>query len=251
MKQDHFSQFEDRIQHLIEGGFARLFSGRLHPHELAVQLAKAMEDGAVHGLDGQLIVPDTYCIRLNVHDHEAILNEHPRIAITLANELLEMARISKMALAASPQVKILADATIESHRVSIDAWHTDNMDATQSMKSGYEELTIFSSSAILVLNGTQHIPINRPVLNLGRHHDNHIIISDPMVSRHHAQIRLRFRRHVLFDLGSISGTTVNGCQIRETILTSGDIIAIGHSKLIYIEDDDFGMSTKQLPSTQK
>ena len=30
MRQDNFSQFEDRIQYLIEGGFARLFAGRLH-----------------------------------------------------------------------------------------------------------------------------------------------------------------------------------------------------------------------------
>ena len=46
MDKNRFSQFEDRIQMLVEGGFARLFAGRLKPRDVALRLARAMEDEA-------------------------------------------------------------------------------------------------------------------------------------------------------------------------------------------------------------
>lgn len=255
MRQDHFSQFEDRIQNLIEGGFARLFSGRLHPRELAIRLAKVMEDGALRGYDDQLIAPDAYCIRLSSQDHAAILGAHPDIGIALADELVDIARIAGVSLILSPQVKILADASVESHQVEIDAWHTtDSVDSTQSMRPGElcgikDEVSL---SATLILNGIQHIPLDRPILNLGRQRDNHIIINDPTVSRHHAQLRLRFRQYVLFDLGSVSGTIVNGCKIQEAVLQSGDVITLGSSKLIYIEDNSStDIATDRMPPSEE
>jgi len=256
MMRDQFTQFEDRIQHLIEGGFARLFAGRLHPRELAIQLIKSMEDLASRTPDGQLVAPDTYCIRLSPHDHAAILEAHPDIVTALTTELVEIARIAGIALVLTPKVKLLADDTVSLRQVGISAWHTaDSMDSTQSMRpSKPEEVKEADTTrALLILNGQQHIVIDRPVLNLGRQRDNHLIIDDPTVSRHHAQIRLRFRQYVLFDLGSIGGTVVNGCQIQETILQSGDVITLGNSNLIYIEEENDSSETQSnlLPSTEE
>lgn len=240
MMRDHFSQFEDRIQYLIEGGFARLFAGRLHPRELAVQLVKSMEDLAYRAPDGRLIAPDTYSIRLSPHDHAAILEAHPEIMATLATELIDIARMAGIALVSAPKVKLLADGTVGLHQVGVNAWHTtDALDSTQSMQPGklWDTKQPDAARAILLVNGQQHITIDRPVINLGRQRDNHIILDDPAVSRHHAQIRLRFGQHVLFDLGSAGGTTVNGSRIQETILRSGDVITLGASSLIYLEED--------------
>ena len=255
MKQDHFSKFEDRIQHLIEGGFARLFSGQLHPQELALQLAKTMEDDVFRSQNNQSIAPDTYCIRLCPQDHDDILSTHPDVVTELASALVEIARMADVSLVSSPQVKLLADKTMELHCVCVDAWHSaECIDSTQSMHSS--ELSKIADEippgAMLVLNGTQHIPIDRSVLNLGRQRDNHIIINDPTVSRYHAQLRLRFGQYVLFDLGSVSGTTVNGHRTQEVVLQSGDVITLGNSKLIYIEDNDNpDIPTDRLPPTKE
>jgi pSer/pThr/pTyr-binding forkhead associated (FHA) protein len=57
------------------------------------------------------------------------------------------------------------------------------------------------------------------------------------VSRHHLQLRLRFGVYVLFDIRSQSGTFVNNNCRSRTPSQRGDVIQIGKSQLVYIEDD--------------
>jgi pSer/pThr/pTyr-binding forkhead associated (FHA) protein len=82
------------------------------------------------------------------------------------------------------------------------------------------------------------IPLDREVVNVGRSRQNHVILDDQRVSRHHAQLRLRFGRYTLYDLDSRSGTLVNGQPVQEWVLQPGDVIALGDVNLIYTEDTD-------------
>ena len=79
-----FSRFEEHIERLVEGGFARLFSGHLHPREIAVQLARAMEDSARADDNGQVFAPHYYTVALNPADYEAILDQQPELGQALA-----------------------------------------------------------------------------------------------------------------------------------------------------------------------
>ena len=241
MNGDSFSRFEDQIQRLVEGGFARLFTGTLHPRELVNRLSRAMEDNATSGPDGEMQAPDVYVLRLNPRDHRTILENGEDVIERLAGELVEMARISGLKLSRVPEVRLLADASVRAHSVSASAQHTTSRrDTTQAMplnslKADAEHAN--SPSAVLIVNGDQQVPLDKAVVNLGRQRDNDIIIDDPTVSRHHAQIRLRFGSYVLFDLGSRGGTTVNGNTIQEKVLQSGDVIGLAHSSsLLYLED---------------
>lgn len=239
MTRNPFSQFEDRVQYLLEGSAARLSARRLYPHELALQVTKALEDHVFCAHDGQMVAPDAYRIRLNPQDHAAILDARPDIIIHLTAKLLEMARMSNISLASSPKVKLLVDSALGPHQVDIRAWSTtDSLESTQSMQLGsaQEAEPAPIPQAMLIFNG-QHISINLPVLNLGRHRDNHIIIDDPTVSRHHIQMRLRFGHYVLFDVSGRGSTVVNGTPIQEVALQSGDVIGVGNSNLIYIADE--------------
>jgi hypothetical protein len=234
MMQDHLSRFEDRIQHLVEGGFARLFAGRLHPREVAVRLAHAMEDAAYTNADGQMTAPDIYTIRLNPIDHDAVLEAEPTIARTLAAELADLAHLSDFALTGFPEVRLVSDEEIAPHQVEIGAQlrgHRTDTTEAQPM----DLLEIPAPDAVLVLNGGHEVPLTRPILNLGRQRDNHIILDDSRISRHHAQMRLRFGRYVIFDLNSSGGTTVNGLGIKEAMLKSGDVIGLAGFTLIYVE----------------
>src|SRR5688572_26814325 len=109
MMQDHLSRFEDHIQHLVEGGFARLFAGRLHPREVAVRLARAMEDNAYPDANGRQTAPDIYLIRLNPADHEALTAADPTIARTLAQEMVDLAHASDFGLTGFPEVRLISD----------------------------------------------------------------------------------------------------------------------------------------------
>ena len=88
----------------------------------------------------------------------------------------------------------------------------------------------------LILDGRRHVNLLQPVVSVGRALDNDIILEDPRVSRHHAQLRRRYGRYVLYDLGSSGGTQINGYPVEECVLHSGDIISFTGVQIIYGED---------------
>jgi hypothetical protein len=240
MLEDRLSRFENQIQRLVEGGFARLFAGRLHPREVAVQLARAMEDHLRQTGDGQLFAPDIYTVRLNPLDHTAILATGADVVLELSEELVEMARATGLTLIRTPEVRLLADLQVDPHHVAVTAQHaSSHVDTTQAMPAGKvrEASSPQAPEAfLLVENGKRQIPLNKPIVNIGRHRDNDVILDDPTISRHHAQLRLRFGHYVMFDLGSSGGTTVNGESVGERILQSGDVIGLSGCSIIYVED---------------
>jgi hypothetical protein len=236
---DGLSRFEERVERLVEGGFARLFAGHLHPRQVAVQLARAMEDYVHQDKAGRQIAPDDYTVRLSPDDHAALMAEQPELADALAEELVEMARIAGLHLAEYPQVRLTPDQDISPHDVVVEADHqSPHPDSTAAMYLQTAELEAEVPQAVLILGDGLAFPINQPVLNLGRARDNHIVIDDPRVSRQHAQIRLRFGQYLLYDLGSTGGTSVNDEPVHEHTLHSGDVISLAGHTLIYLEEDD-------------
>ncbi|MGF1506902.1 MAG: DUF3662 domain-containing protein [Chloroflexi bacterium] len=229
------SRFEDYIQRIVEGGFARLFAGRLHPRTVAVALARAMQDAAQQLEDGRQVAPDVYAVRLNTTDHAAVLAVSPHLDMSLSDEIVGMARAAGMTLLVEPYVRLIADENIPPQRLSVNAHHSQQPESgTQSMNVPQPDVEL--PNAYLVLEGVRHVPIERTLMNIGRHRDNHLIIDDPRVSRHHAQIRHRNGSYILLDVGSSGGTTVNGQRIRDAVLRPGDVISMAGYSMLYIED---------------
>jgi len=68
-------------------------------------------------------------------------------------------------------------------------------------------------------------------VSIGRHADNQIILPDPQVSRHHAEIVMQGGRWVINDLGSANGTYVNGQRIQgPQVISHGDLIRVGQTQ---------------------
>src|SRR5437870_10927556 len=78
----------------------------------------------------------------------------------------------------------------------------------------------------LVISGIAH-DLAEDLVTIGRGPDNTIIISDPSVSTHHAQLQLAGETYRLKDLDSTNGTRVNGIQVMETTLRFDDSIRFG------------------------
>jgi len=64
-------------------------------------------------------------------------------------------------------------------------------------------------------------------LLVGRHPTCDVVLSDPSVSRRHAQLTFRDGVWVLQDLASTNGTRVNGERVGRTTLHPGDLISLG------------------------
>lgn len=244
MDKRRFSQFEERVQALVEGGFARLFAGRLRPHEIALRLARAMEDGAVLDADGLLAAPNRYVVRLHPDDHASLLGTDADLAGALAQDIVVLARESGLRLATSPEVVLVADGDVDLHAVAVFAEHVGTVHQTTLSLTMSEQRptrptreTPSLPPAYLVVDGDRYIALERSVINIGRRRDNTIVLDDRRVSRHHCQLRFRFGHFVLYDLASRGGTFVNGARVTECVLRSGDVISLAGVKLVYMVDE--------------
>ncbi len=91
------------------------------------------------------------------------------------------------------------------------------------------------------LDGTEksyRLQTHRP-FTAGRDPGNDIILRDPKVSRHHAEIVFERGFFVLHDLASANGTYVNGKRVRVAPLTHGAKLRMGNS---------YGRFSEELPT---
>jgi hypothetical protein len=235
---DRLGRLERQIESLIEGSLTRLLGGRLSAPVLAGQLARSMEDGVRSVGQGNPHAPDQYALTMCPQDVEALLERAPQIREDLARGLLEASRSSGYPIASGPTVTLAADPTLPSGDVRVVAWHSDNpTEFTQAMPNDQRtQAGLLPKGAFLIIDGDRHFPLDRPVVNIGRRLDNQIILEDPRVSRTHAQLRVRDGQFVLFDLGSTSGTEVNGRAVHQHILRPGDVVTIADARMVYGED---------------
>lgn len=91
------------------------------------------------------------------------------------------------------------------------------------------------------LDGTEksyRLQTHRP-FTVGRDPGNDIILRDPKVSRHHAEIVFERGFFVLHDLASANGTYVNGKRVRVAPLTHGAKLRLGNT---------YGRFSEELPT---
>ncbi len=140
-----------------------------------------------------------------------------------------------------PAFHILADGSISKGSVSIEpvkkqmeTSETQNLNrdgfqiSTGNLSSVEDEIHAFFTS-----NNGMVFSLDKHVVNIGRREDNDIILADPRVSRHHAQIRQVRNSFVLFDLNSTGGTSVNEKPISQITLATGDVVSFAGVILIY------------------
>ncbi|MCA1666871.1 MAG: FHA domain-containing protein [Thermomicrobia bacterium] len=80
------------------------------------------------------------------------------------------------------------------------------------------------------------VPLNAPVITIGRGPENSLPLAHQLVSRHHAEIRINGPQPILIDLGSSNGTHLRGSRLlpnQPTLLTIGDVFQIGPFSLTY------------------
>lgn len=76
----------------------------------------------------------------------------------------------------------------------------------------------------------------RAVTRIGRAADSDVVIDDLLVSRHHAELRsLPGGDFELVDLGSTSGTYLNGAPVAHAAVVEYDLIGLGHSEFRLVD----------------
>jgi Protein of unknown function (DUF3662)/FHA domain len=73
---------------------------------------------------------------------------------------------------------------------------------------------------------------------VGRGTESHLQLLDQGVSRRHLDIQYDGNFATVYDLGSTNGTNVNGRDVRSQLLRHGDVIRLGHSRLVYQQQEN-------------
>ncbi len=245
---NHLSRFEKLARVLIEGSIDKIFIEEPVANRIANELARSVDRSRKPNK-----LAHEYTISVD-HESYSSLNQPDAHTLNLQLEelVLQLAQEYGIELSEPPSVSIVSESNRSLGYLSIQASFGNTVDnPTQIRPKDKQQLAVDAIQligAFLIVNGKRHITLDKPIISIGRQLQNDIVLDEPSVSRQHAQIRWRFGRFTLNDLGSSAGTFVNREQIREIVLQAGDVISLGNATLIYGEDA-FGENVKKSSRT--
>ena len=248
---------EAKIGGLVEGAFGRAFKTNVQPVELAHKLAKEMEENQMVSVS-RVYVPNFY--------RDLPLRAGPR-AVQLAMSL-RCARSSRTTCSStrarsgwrSPAARrssstpttACSSASSASRR---SCWPSDEEEveaagAAPAPSAGdFGHTMVYSPDnavrrlepeggvaasrqALLVGEGRRSVLSGARVV-LGRSRDCDVVVSDPNVSRRHAELRRDEQGWSVADLGSTNGIKLNGRRVDHAPLREGDRITLGVTDLTF------------------
>jgi pSer/pThr/pTyr-binding forkhead associated (FHA) protein len=97
--------------------------------------------------------------------------------------------------------------------------------------------------------GRRLLPLVHPIVHVGRGFGATIQLEDAGVSRRHAILIQRRGGVRILDDRSANGTFVNGRRISEAELHDGDVVVVGRTVLVYVEQEAAPRMTAPLTSS--
>jgi pSer/pThr/pTyr-binding forkhead associated (FHA) protein len=93
------------------------------------------------------------------------------------------------------------------------------------------------SAAMLIVDQTnQRFDLRNGSNVIGRGTDADLQLLDQGISRRHVDIQYDGNFATAYDLGSTNGTTVNGHEISSQMLRHGDVIRVGHTRIVFHQE---------------
>jgi hypothetical protein len=219
----------------------RALPSRAPDDRMVQRLIESMGAGTRLDSAGDRVAPNVYTIRAhpNEMDHWRDLHRME----TLVEALKESGDQAGIRFATPPSIELTEDPAAAPGEFHVAASHRDPelketqdvVAATPAVATGIDAAAV-PENAFLIVEGVKEFALREAVINIGRRLDNHLVIEDPRVSRHHAQLRAINGRFVLFDLDSSGGSFVNGQRLSQGILYPGDVISLAGVSLIYGQD---------------
>jgi FHA domain-containing protein len=211
-------QFERRLERLVEGAFAKAFRSGLQPVEVGRRLTREMDLRRTVAPRGTL-VPNKFFVALSAFDRQRFASFEGELIAELVTAAREHARDEGYLFLGPVEVVLSTD---------------DDLTPGTMLLAG-EMAPSEAGPATLVLPDGTRVPVAKDPVTIGRLADCQVVLSDPNVSRRHAEIRKGDEAggHVVVDLGSTNGTKVNGTLIKNHRLRDGDEITVGATRLRY------------------
>jgi hypothetical protein len=224
-------RFEQRLEQLISGVFARTFRSAVQPVEISSALAREADNSAQILSRDRRIIPNEFHVELSQADHERLVG----LGATLEQELIAM--LKEHAATQSYVFTGPVTITLESaDDLTTGRFRVRSKAVARVSQAGPDpsETQVRRAAATLEING-ERLPLAPPGIVVGRGNDADLRVNDPGVSRRHVEFRVSEDasgpRVSVHDLGSTNGVLVNGKRIESATLTDGAEIRIGNTTL--------------------
>lgn len=241
-------KFEDSLDRMVNGAFAKAFKAEVQPVELAAALQREMNDRASILDRDRTVVPNIFHIELSHHDFTRLAVFKDALGTELATLVRDYAGEQRYTLLGSVRVTMTEDDALETGIFRVRSESRAEVVSAVPAVPAVPASAVIADSAVatgvagaggsaptsqpqLEINGSLY-PLARAITRMGRGTDTDIRIDDPGVSRHHCEIVLG-TDIVLRDLNSTNGTWVNGERVSELVLTDGTAIQLGGTTLVF------------------
>jgi hypothetical protein len=249
---------EQRLEGLVEGFFAKVFRSGLQPIEVGRRILREMSDGKTLSVN-RVYAPNEFHVVMGSDDYGRFSQMESGLAKEFTELVIDSAKENRWNLMGIPTITFEEDESIGKGEFRVESsFATPAEDAAPPQVSTHEphpddpsmtgaisldtaqRLGLAGSNPQLLVLGAdgkaaESISVTRDPIVIGRLSTNDVVLSDPNVSRRHAELRREGGRWTLVDLGSTNGSVVNGKLVKEHPLQDGDRLSFGKSELIFKE----------------
>lgn len=230
-------RFEDKLDRMVNGAFARAFKAEVQPVEIAAALQRELDDRAVVVDKDRNVVPNVFFIELSDHDYRRLSIFKEALQGELATMVQDHANEQHYTFVGRIDVEISEDESLETgiFRVRSEAKAAvlaqPHGRPAAAGEAGAASRDVAGIHPRLVVDGTAY-PLVSAITTLGRGTDVDIRVDDPGASRKHCEIVLG-QPVVLRDLNSTNGTLVDGAKVQQIALVDNSEIKIGNTVLTF------------------
>lgn len=241
-------RFEQSVDKLVNGAFAKAFKSDVQPVEIAAALQKNMDERAAIVTRARTVVPNQFAVELSPSDF-ARLNDYSSALIAELEGLVRAhADEQRYAFLGPVSVDLVSDEELDTGMLRIRSQAIAGQVAAPNVPAAKpraaqrarRDTTAVSppvrpprpSVRARLLAAGQDIPLSAPVTLLGRGSEADIRLEDPGVSRRHAEIHLGEVPEII-DLNSTNGTLVDGRKVQRSVLSDGSVIRLGSTDITF------------------
>lgn len=243
-------RFEKRLEGLVEGAFAKVFKGVVHPVEILNAMQREAEAHKAILAGGRTLVPNRYVIDLSPYDHSRLAPYAAALAQELAQSQAEFIGEQGWTVYGDVIVEIERGEGLDTgmFRVTAEVYTGGDVAAQapyeaapayQQYDQGYPQQGGQGGPARnvrLVAGDGRSYPLSIGSTVIGRGDQANMRLPDVGISRRHARLDFDGAQVVLTDLGSTNGTMVNGQRVSAVALNPGDMIQLGTTTLTFRVD---------------
>ncbi len=230
-------RFEQRLEQMVSGAFARAFRSAVQPVEISAALQRECDNNAQILSRQRRMVPNDFHVELSQADLDRLSPYDSTLVKELTTQLQEHAEKQSYVFSGPVTLAFEAadDLTIGRFRVRSEAHAAVISNATNTQ--------VRRARAYVEVNGTRH-PLQPPSLVVGRGTEADLRINDPGVSRRHIEFEVDESAEggvaiTVQDLGSTNGMLVDGHRVARTPLHDGSEVRVGRTTLTVrvVEED--------------